>query len=551
MKYFTKAFNAMALLCLIFSNRLQAQNFQSYRVNVNGIIYQIDPRIELLNTVAILFGHNGMTLSNIPYKQETLQRFSAYRGHPVVDSLLASYRFGWGVDDPVFFMLGLDEHFHIRNGLDTGLIRRGGGRIRLEKLAALFGDFCRKTNFYAYFNNEQATFYNQVITETKYNFRNFQAVPLLEHYFGEKQHAYIVDLNLMGGYGNFGKAYPLLGGRSDLYAVVATSTAAGDVPVFSPTIELFTLIIHEFSHGFVNPAIDPYAASLDRSAALYQPIKVAMQASGYYSWRSTVYETIVPAIVIRMAEQYYGQPFAEKNFYRLEMGKRFIYLDTVLTRLNWYEKHRAKYSDFKNFVPDLLTVFDHITPEYISSRQQKVADLRKPDIRQIPKPYEFGHDSTTYFIVSSHEANKQIQANMLKWVKQYHDMISPNSPIITDEKALRMDLANNDIVLFGTPDGNSFLKKYINKLPVTILKDSVLTDKVIKGAHLQMVTSWVNPFNIHKSMVIYTAQKAEDIINFNYSPVKDQYGYWIAQNTITIDKGDYVNFWEVWICDPR
>ncbi|PAW94689.1 hypothetical protein CKK33_14775 [Mucilaginibacter sp. MD40] len=550
MKFFAKTLSAMALLCLVFSNQVQAQKFKSYQIKVNGIEYQIDPRIELLNAVAMLFGHNGMTPSNIPYKQQTLEYFRAYRQHPVVDSLLASYRYGWGVDDPIFFMLALDEHFHIRSGLDAGIVSRGGGRYRLEKLAKLFADFCIKANFYAYFNTKQAAFYNQVITQTAYNFRDFKVVPLMENYFGE-QHSYVVDLNLMGGYGNFGKAYPLPNGHSKLYAVVATSTSSAEVPVFSPTIELFTLIIHEFSHGFINPSIDPYASRLDKNVSLYEPIKTAMQASGYYSWRSTVYETIVPAVVIRMAEQYYGKAFTEKNFYKFEMGKRFIYLDTLLARLEWYESHRRQYPHFKTFVPDLLTVFDHITPSYILSLQQKVANIRKPDILKIPKPYEFAHDSTTYFIVSTHEPDKQIQAKMLDWVKQYRDMISRESPIITDEDALKMDLTNSDIVLFGTRSGNSMIGRYLNKLPITILKDSVLTNKIIKGGHLQVVTSWVSPFNAHKAMVIYTGQRAEDIKNFNYSALKDQFGYWIAENTITLYKGDYVNFSQVWICDPR
>jgi hypothetical protein len=550
MKYLKKKFFAISL-CILSFTQVEAQTFQHYQTTVNGITYQVDPRIELLNTVAMLFGHNGMTLSNIPYKQQTLNRFSSFRSHPVVDSLLASYRLGWGVDDPVFFMLGLDEHFKIRDGLDSGLVKRGGGQARLQKLAALFADFCKQADFYHYFNNEQSEFYKQVITGTGYHFRDFRAVPLLESYFGQKQHAYMVDLNLLGGYGNFGKAYPLPGGGADLYAVIATGSSAGELPVYAPTIDLFTLLIHEFSHGFVNPAVDPYGAKVDQSAALYEPIKTAMQASGYYSWRSTVNETIVPAVVIRIAQQYYGQAFAEKNFYKYSMGKRFIYLDTLLNRLAWYEQHRAAYPNFKSFVRELLTVFDHISAAYIANLQQKVEAIRKPDVPQIPKPSQFAHDSTTYFIVSSHEADQQAASGMLQWVMQYRDMVSKSSPVITDQEATKIDLKDHDLVLFGTPEGNTLISKYLPALPVTIRKDSILTNKIIKGGHLQLVTAWPSPYNNKKTMVIYTAQQTQDIKNFNYSPVKDQYSYWVAQNTITLDKGDYVNFWQVWLCDPR
>jgi hypothetical protein len=67
------------------------------------------------------------------------------------------------------------------------------------------------------------------------------------------------------------------------------------------------------------------------------------------------------------------------------------------------------------------------------------------------------------------------------------------------------------------------------------------------GDDYQVVTSWVSPFNAKKAMVVYTAQKAENIRNYDFSPVKDQYHYWVAKNTITIDKGDYGKYFQMWM----
>lgn len=539
-----------ALLLVSSALCSSADSFRAFETNVNGITYRIDPRIELFNVVCMQFGHSGMTPSNIPYKQEILAHFSAFRNHPAVDFMLNTWKNGWGVDDPIFFLLCLDNDFHLMEGLTPDQIKRGGGLEHIQQLAALFKDFADQSGFYTWFNETQRPFYEEVIRQTAYNFRDFRVANLLENYYGEKQHSYIMVLNLASAYGNFGRAFTRHG-ETDLYAVVETGVCAGSAPVFAPSIALFTLIVHEFSHGFVNPAIDPYIETVDKDASLYEPIKDAMQAQGYYSWRSTVYETIVPAAVVRIAEQYYGKPFAEKNFYKQVIGRRFIYADPLLEKLKFYEQHRDQYPQFKNFVPLLLATFDHINSEEVAGLQRKVEQFRKPDVKKMPKPFEIAFDSTTYFIVGTHEPEAKAQAEMQAWVKTFRDLISTNILIITDDEALKLNLATHDIVLFGTPTGNAVLQNYMGLLPVTMSKDSVLTSRIIKGSHLQLVTSWISPFDPHHTMVIFTAQNTSDIKNYDHSPYKGQRNYWVGENTITLDTGDYVNVGKIWECDPN
>lgn len=549
MKLCLKTIMRTAMLFFFNTFQIQANSFRKYEATVNGITFKVDPRIELFNTVAMLFGHNGMTLSNISYKQETLTYFTLYKKHPVVDSLLNSFKHGWYVDDPIFFMLCLDEQFNLREGLFPDQIKRGGGIERLKKLAFLFRDFAEKSGFYNYFNQIEQPFYEHVIANTQYNFKNFKAINLLENYYGQKQDAYVMVLDLLGGYGNFGRPINR-NGKTILYAVVETNSSAGNVPIFEPSIATFNLIIHEFSHSFVNPQVDRFSEKLKQVDSLYLPIQESMESQGYWQWGVTVNEHVVRAAVTRIAAQYYGIAFAYANFYKPEFGKRFIYLNALREKLSFYEKHRDQYPTFKSFVPVLLTAFDGISKDSIQRLQDEVEQFRKPDIAKIPKPYDFAHDSTTYFIIGTHESNKVAQASMEAFVKKYHDMISKSSLIVTDDEALKMQLNSNDLIVFGTPEGNSFLSKYIHQIPITILKDSVLTNKVLTGNHYQVVTSWVSPFNTTKSMVIYTAQKTEDIHNYDYSTVKDQYNYWVAENTITIDKGDYGNYWKIWMVTP-
>lgn len=522
--------------------------FNTYAVDIHGINVSIDPRIELFNIIAMQFGHSGMTLSNIPYKKESLEYFADFATHHAPKILLETWQKGWHVDDPIFFLLYLDKDFTIRKGLPEGIIERGGGLEHLQKLADAFKDYARESGFHIYFNTVQKPFYEQVLSQTAYNFRDFDAVDMLEKYYGKKAGSYNLILNIMSGYGNFGKSVQQ-DKNFDLYAIVETNEASGALPVYIPSVATVNLILHEFSHGFVNPEVDKFASEMAEFEHLYKPIEMSMKSQAYHYWHTVVNEHIVRANVIRMAKQAWGESLSKTMYYRSEMGKRYIYLDAINAKLEIYERNREKYPSFADFVPELVTVFKDITEDYISDKQKKVEEIRKSEIASIPKPYAFAKDSTTVFVVGTEEPDKDAEKAMHAWVEEYRNMFSADIRIITDKQALNMDLSANDIVVFGTPAGNTFLKKHIGTIPVTINDRQIVTNKVITGENLQLVTSWVNPLNPEKCFVIYTAQKTKDIRRFNFSPVKDHYHYWIAENLITLEKGDYKNYYQIWMPD--
>jgi len=534
------------IIVLSYFNVIKAEGIKPYQVKVNGITFNIDPRFELFNIIAMQAGHSGMTLSNISYKQECLAYFAKYKNLEAPKLLKETWQKGWSIDDPMFFLLYLDYNFDLKEGLDAELIKRGGGIEQITKLSKSFKEFAQKSDFPTFFNNVQKNFYTQIIADTKYSFRDFQGINFLENYYGEKCNSYNLILNINSGYGNFGKQILTKKGI-DLYAIVETPTHSGNLPTYYPTLGLIDLILHEFSHGFVNPKIDRYQKELSKNEHLYKPIAQSMQHQAYWHWQVTVNEHIVRAIVTRITEQYFGKQLSDNTFYKLLIARRFIYTDAIIDKLKIYENNRDKYKNFKQFVPKLIKVFDNISENYISEKQNKVVSTRNTTIEKVPKPYEFAKDSTTYFIVSTQENSKEQEKKMKAFVYKYRDMFSKEINIITDVEALKMDFSNNDIVVFGTTKGNLFLNKYIDNLPVKITDNYIISNKIVKGTNLQLVTSWISPFNNKKTMVIYTAQKIENIKDFFFSSSKDQYHYWIAKNLIPIDVGNYEKYSRVWM----
>ena len=525
-----------------------AEDLKAYDVKVNGVNYTIDPRIELFNIIAMQFGHSGMTLSNIPYKKDILDRFFPWKDHAAPTVLRETWQKGWGVDDPMFFLLHLDEEFRIKGSMPAAIIERGGGMEQLEKLASAFRDYADVSGFQKFFHEEQKELYEQVLSQTKYNFRDFEAVDLLEDFFGKKGDKYTVILNLISNYGNFGKIIEE-NGKSEFYAIVETNKKSGGIPVFEPTLSLQELILHEFSHGFVNPEIDEYSNALNQYQELYTPVEKAMKQQGYHNWMPVVNEHVVRAAVLEMMAQHLDPQLVEQTLYKMEMGRQFIYLDKLREKLGIFQANREQYPTFKSYVPELIAAFSEISPDYLSKKRENLRNLLQPEIQSVPKPFEFARDSTTLFVVGTHETDKAAQEKMHAFAEEYKNMFSDKIQLVSDEQALKIDLEKYDLVLFGTVEGNALLSTHLHELPISIAEKGIYTNKFIEGENLQLVTSWISPYNPERTLVVYTAQNAADVNNFYRSMHKDQFHYWVAQDLITLEKGNYKKYWNVWMPD--
>ena len=119
--------------------------------------------------------------------------------------------------------------------------------------------------------------------------------------------------------------------------------------------------------------------------------------------------------------------------------------------------------------------------------------------------------------------------------------------VIPDTIAVNSDLSKSDLIVIGTTNGNIFLSKHFQKLPILITEDKIIADKEYFGTNLQLITSWINPFNDKRSMMIYTAQNAKDLIKCNRIPYNK--GITIAKSNKVIKYGVFKNPDRVWVCE--
>jgi hypothetical protein len=150
----------------------------------------------------------------------------------------------------------------------------------------------------------------------------------------------------------------------------------------------------------------------------------------------------------------------------------------------------------------------------------------------------FSDKESIVMILPSHEANGDKQEQIHVYGKKVFRFIEGSS-IFTDEEALKKDLSQNSVIVYGTPEGNLWLSKFISEIPVKLEKDRItLQKKVYSGNDLRLISLWINPENKKRAVLIYTAQKADDIIGINRVPA-GQTQFVIAKNKQILKTGFY------------
>ncbi len=117
-------------------------------------------------------------------------------------------------------------------------------------------------------------------------------------------------------------------------------------------------------------------------------------------------------------------------------------------------------------------------------------------------------------------------------------MFLPQTPIITDAEAIKRDLADNSLIIFGTINGNLWLKKNAAKFPFKIEAKRVVADNVYDGTDLRFISALLNPQNPQRGILIYTAQQAKDVVKIN-SVFHGPTDYVVAKETNVIKAGNY------------
>ncbi len=536
------------IICLqmFFSIGIYANNHQNqleFAIKKDNATFCIDKRIELFYIVAMLADYPRINGFNANYKDDIKNYFSPYLSHEIF-SFIKEIGQRWYLDTPTRFMLYFDNNFQLRKdaNLPDDLISICGGIDKVRKFQNLLSDFAIKSN-YKTFIKDHANFYNTILTTVNYNFSDFMEISRMENYYKQKQSKYTVILNMLGR-GNFGP-YVKTSRGTEIYAIIQPVTQMGEIPVYLDNRNFNNLLWHEFGHSFINPIVDKYIDDIEKYSKLFEPISSSMTSQAYGNWLSTVREHLTRAVTCRLAANRFGEDVAYLNYERFEIGHRFIYVKPLIDKLKDYEQLHGTYKSFEEFFPELISVFEIVTPEMIDELQKKVEECRNPEVRKIPDAGGF-ESNNVIIIAPTKEKDSIAQHQLTNYIKNEF-MRDKKIRIIDDTLASNEDLSGFDLIVIGTIHGNDFLSKHFNELPIRIYDNKIVAEKEYIGNNLQLVTGWINPYNQDRSMLIYTAQQTEDIIRSNRIPYGS--GYTIAEANKVIYYGNFNNPGQIWMCE--
>jgi hypothetical protein len=502
----------------------------------------VDPRVELISTIFRLAGNREYCQGKVDsYAKDVDKQFGQFRKHQAV--LLARKL---REEHSVSYDACMSMAVHITDTekceekvpfepLPENLDDRWSPDNAREFLAAV-RQFVKDTNFNEFISAHRSL-YETTQSRMEDCLEKNAHLEWFDEYFGSRPEAsFTVAVGLLNGPGNYGVRCRTVDGKEELYCILGVwKTDEKGLPAFDRS--MMGTVVHEFCHSYVNPLTEKYKTELDKYAKLFDPISNQMKTQAYPMWNTCVIEHIVRALTTRYSYLKVGKEAGDKSL-QYEKQRGFFYVPALCESLQNYENNRDKYKTFADFYPKLIKVFEDLSKQNLGK-----------DFYFIP--YEgtinaVGQDKkSVIIIIPTNESDPDIQKNIHEFVRQIQRRFFPQSPVITDAEAIKRDLSGNSIFLYGTMNGNLWLKENASKFPFKLEENRIVADTVYEGTDLRLISAWPNPQNSKRGIAIYTAQQAKDIIKIN-SVFHGPTDYVIARNTNILKAANYNKKDGVW-----
>lgn len=324
-------------------------------------IVQINPYLELINSILLTSKYNKITIPYIGYGLMTderneytlaiksfLDKYSDHQVYQYVNSMIPN---GFTFSRPVEIALSLGNSRDFTKQFTPSdlCIKYCGGITKINKLISLLKEFARESKYFDFFKTAK-TYYNPYIDKANKVIQAYPFINLLENEYGKEQNSYnyVISSLMLGNYGICFTNPSTL--KTDMFSVFTTDNFS-----LSPAV-----LLHEYSHPFINPLTDKYfniAKKYQNAYEILKPYKLPDFQSGYGDWKECINEHLVRAMVIHLLKKCQLREMSNQ-FLTYELNNGYKYIPYILEKYDNYDKNRDVYNDFDQFYPDLLSVFE-------------------------------------------------------------------------------------------------------------------------------------------------------------------------------------------------
>lgn len=466
----------------------------------------IDPRIELLSVIQSLSFYPRIQRDN-PYYNTIQTHFQAFKNSDAVLLTNKLSKIGFSYDAPIEFVLHLTQPNECKRSLaySENSINRAEGYTNLNNYQKALHQFATKTDFDKFWKHNKA-FYHQIIDACIPELSDIDYITTLERYLKLSNNSYNIIISPLA-IGGYGPSLSREDGTTDFYACVPLNWGQSNEIPYLKKEDFQVYLWHEFCHSFINPETQKYTRMIEKSAILFNPIKDEMSKQAYTNWQTCVNEHIIRAINIRLTEIHIGRAKAEEILNN-ELKNHFIYIKPIIEKLKQYETlEKFKHATFLDFLPELLTIFETIPANSPTSITKD--DFFSGPINQVIQAKK------TAIIYPTNHSEKESLNKIKEYTEKIHQLFFKEGILIPDTTALKMDLSQYGLIIYGTVPSNLFLEKQKTHLPFQIKGQTIITDREYTGAGLKFITCLPNPQNNALGMLIYTATNNKDIPDIN------------------------------------
>ncbi|MBK5721262.1 DUF4932 domain-containing protein [Dysgonomonas sp. Marseille-P4677] len=348
---------------------------------------EIDKRTELLSIVFRLAGNNEYNRKDFKlYTDRIEQYFRKYESHGLVEytrSLVSEYSIGYNA--PMSLAVHLDNNLDIRKDVTLDYIDGRWNNVDLKKYLLRLKKFSKDTKFDKFFEDNA-----DLYVEARRQFMPIYEKIDLEwfaKFFGEgaSDTFYIIN-GLSNGGPNYGASVLLKDGGKENYSVMGLwSVGDGGMPRF-PKDSYLPIVIHEFSHAFVNHLNEKHSDILkERGEEVFSIVGESMAKQAYPSWQIMMNEALVRAAVIKYEIDHNAGQQKIDMAVDYEMSRSFLWIKELVAVLQEYDKQRDRYPTLDSYMPKIAEAYTDIAKTILE------AEPKRPNVISIS---EFSNGDT-------------------------------------------------------------------------------------------------------------------------------------------------------------
>lgn len=354
----------------------------------------VDRRVELMTIVARLAGYEEFQSKAVPVYLDSLDAwFAPYKEHPVVQymkKLREETDMGYNAIPIMGVYMTQPPKLRPRLPLTASQPEPRWGVERGTEFVKLLDKFYKDARCEEFFAR-QTPLFGQVEEAFRDVFAEID-MDWFSRFFGCESKGGMVPIVGMGfGGGNFGGSITYPDSTVDQYAFMGSWGMRDGKPSFNREGFLNT-IVHEFSHSFVNPALDAEAGLAWPARELFREYSEPMRAQAYGTGRTVLNETFVRAAVIRYLMAHADSVAVDKEMW-YQIGRHFIWMPEAVELLGEYEANRDKYPDFLSFTPRIVEFSNDISTniDAIRQRRKKEKAIRSGQVLHVKAIEPFGN----------------------------------------------------------------------------------------------------------------------------------------------------------------